>query len=63
MSDLIFTRYHFRDVWSRCDDCGKEWRTKNAQGVAARHTQLTGHVTHVEIDMCWTYKMEPRDKK
>lgn len=60
MPDLVFTRYSFRDVTSRCEDCGKEWNAKNAQGVAARHTQTTGHVTHVELEISWTYKMEPR---
>lgn len=34
---------------AECQDCGKRWQTKNAQAVAARHHDSTGHRVAVNI--------------
>ena len=47
-----------RDVMAGCFTCsGSEakWRGGNAQGVAARHHDATGHVTWVDVYMSITY--------
>jgi hypothetical protein len=47
-----------RDVFAGCFEChGSEaiWWTKNAQGVAARHHDATGHTTWVEVNMSIKY--------
>ena len=36
-------------MYGRCDDCGAEWHANNSLGVAARHTDATGHRTVVEV--------------
>lgn len=46
--------YH-RDVRAGCEQCGKRWDAPNAQGVAARHHDATGHKTWVEVEMHITY--------
>lgn len=43
-----------RDVRAGCFTChgtDVRWRGGNAQGVAARHHDATGHETWVEVDM------------
>lgn len=52
--------YTCRTVRAWCDDCGKSWHSKNAQGVAAQHTDKHGHITHVEIAQSVSYY--PRDR-
>lgn len=50
--------YISRDVFAGCFECnGHEqiWWTKNAQGVAARHHDATGHTTWVEVNMSIKY--------
>lgn len=50
-----------RDVFAGCFQCnGSEaiWRSKNAQGVAARHHDATGHITWVEVNMSIRYGEE-----
>jgi hypothetical protein len=50
-----------RDVRAGCFTChGHEahWMGKNGQGVAARHTDATGHETWVEVFMSLRYVAE-----
>ena len=50
--------YISRDVFAGCFECkGSEaiWWAKNAQGVAARHHDATGHTTWVEVAMSIKY--------
>lgn len=56
------TASSFRDVRARCTVChadtpGWPWMRKNAQGVAARHTDATGHKTYVEVSMGLYYEL------
>lgn len=45
-----------RDLRAWCEDCGAgDWTAPNAQGVAARHAQVHGHRTVVEVSMVITY--------
>jgi hypothetical protein len=47
-----------RDVRAGCYQCHNgeaHWIGKNAQGVAARHTDATGHRTWVEVMMSIAY--------
>jgi hypothetical protein len=47
-----------RDVIAGCFDCNgldMIWHGGNAQGVAARHHDATGHQTWCEIHMCVKY--------
>ena len=47
-----------RDVTAGCFDCkGTDyiWHSPNAQAVAARHHDATGHTTWVEVYMNLTY--------
>lgn len=57
-------RFHkgFRDVRAWCETCGTSWSEKNAQGVAARHTDSTGHTTNVEIEQHVTYYYQGKKK-
>jgi hypothetical protein len=53
------TYAYSRDVRASCDMCfpgETKWEGGNAQGVAARHTDATGHETWVEVAMHITYK-------
>ena len=45
----------FRDVRAECQVCGEVWDSRNAQGVAARHTDATGHEVSVDISQHVTY--------
>ena len=38
-----------RCVFAKCDDCGKEWSSPNAQAVASRHASAHGHSVSVEV--------------
>lgn len=43
-----------RDVMAGCYECNgsiKIWDGKNAQGVAARHHDATGHTTWVDVNL------------
>ena len=40
-----------RDVRAGCSTCQDRWSGKNAQAVAARHHDKTGHETWVEVVM------------
>lgn len=47
-----------RDVKAGCFTCGgmdAKWYGGNAQGVAARHTDATGHETWVDVYMSVRY--------
>lgn len=56
------TYSYSRDVKAGCHVCGDgyvpQWTGGNAQGVAARHTDATGHKTWVEVDLNITYFLE-----
>lgn len=50
--------YIGRDLTAGCDECHGDtghWFGKNAQGVAARHHDATGHHTWVDVYMHITY--------
>lgn len=50
--------YISRDVFAGCFECNGSdfiWSSKNAQGVAARHHDATGHTTWVEVNMSIKY--------
>lgn len=61
--------YVSRSVIAGCFQCnGNEyiWDAKNAQGVAARHHDATGHTTWVEVHMGIRYgedKEPPKETK
>ncbi len=47
-----------RDVKAACRVChgdSAHWQGKNAQGVAARHAQATGHEVWCEVYLSITY--------
>ncbi len=47
-----------RAVIAGCFQCGgteKKWSGPNAQGVAARHHDATGHTTWADINLCVQY--------
>lgn len=47
-----------RDVRAGCFNCNGSdgmWHGKNAQGVAARHHDATGHETWCDVYMCIKY--------
>jgi hypothetical protein len=44
-----------RVVSAGCSTCMKSWSGGNAQGVAAKHHDQTGHVTWARVDMLVTY--------
>lgn len=51
-----------RDVQAGCFACGGNeamWTSPNAQGVAARHHDATGHETWVDVYMSIRYGAEP----
>jgi len=55
-----------REVRAGCFDCfGSElkWNGKNAQGVAAKHHDATGHETWVEVFMNIRYGGSDSKKK
>jgi hypothetical protein len=50
--------YVSRDVMAGCFDChGSDavWYGPNAQGLAARHHDATGHATWADVNMCVRY--------
>lgn len=58
--------YVGRIVKAGCDECdGNDalWHGKNAQGVAARHHDATGHRTWVEVYMNIAYESVERDEE
>ena len=60
MSRQTFTS---RDVNAGCFQCsGTEprWRGGNAQGVAARHADATGHETWVDVYLSIKYRRQDR---
>lgn len=55
-----------RDVVAGCFDCnGSEglWFSPNAQGVAARHHDATGHQTWCDVTMMIRYGAETTTKE
>lgn len=44
-----------RNFRAGCYDCDASWDGKNAQGVAARHHDKTGHYAWVEIETIVLY--------
>ena len=44
----------------RCEACGKEWGGRNAQAVAARHHDSTGHTVRGEIYLAAEYSKRTR---
>lgn len=60
------TTYTSRDVTAGCFDCygsNGKWFGPNAQGVAARHHDATGHKTWADVYLCVRYgeRDEPQD--
>lgn len=54
-----------REVKAGCFTCHGNmsgWTSKNAQGVAARHHDATGHPTLVEVSLCIYYGRETLEK-
>lgn len=52
----------YREVKAGCRECGGarvEWRGGPAQGLAAQHTDRTGHKTWVDIAMRLEYVRGP----
>lgn len=42
-------------AYARCEDCGKEFDARNAQGLAAQHHNKTGHSVFGEIAYGFRY--------
>ena len=42
-------------VIASCKTCGKEWTTKNAHGVGAKHAKHYGHEVVVEKEFKFVY--------
>jgi hypothetical protein len=42
-------------VTAGCHTCGKTWETRNALGVAAQHTNRTGHYVWAEQTIATTW--------
>lgn len=40
---------------AKCDDCGKEWESRNAQDVAAQHAKRYGHSVHGELGYAFAF--------
>jgi len=58
--------YISRSLVAGCFDCygnDARWEGKNAQGVAARHHDATGHVTWVDVGMSIRYGQDAEEKK
>jgi hypothetical protein len=55
--------YLSRDYHGGCETCGLNWRTRNAQALAAQHHDRTGHETFCEIWMNWRYGGKPPNEK
>lgn len=49
MASVIRPTYTTRAVSAGCSVCGAVWSAANAQGVAARHCDATGHRTWVSV--------------
>lgn len=45
----------------QCNGADALWHEKNAQAVAARHHDATGHTTWVDVSMSITYGDKGRD--
>ena len=45
-----------RLVNAGCFDCEKSWEGANAQGVAARHHDATGHTTWADVTLMIRYE-------
>lgn len=54
--------YYRVDAQAECEGCGKKWEGRNAQAVAARHFECTGHTVHSEVNVSYTYRAEPREE-
>ncbi|VXC80208.1 hypothetical protein [Sphingomonas sp. 8AM] len=46
-----------------CHGSLAKWAGPNAQGVAARHHDATGHRTWCDVTMCVTYGSAPADDR
>ncbi len=58
--------YVSRDVLAGCWQCwggDYHWHGPNAQAVAARHHDATGHTTWVDVNMSIQYGEDRDDKK
>ena len=58
--------YISRDLIAGCFQCkGSDfiWNGKNAQGVAARHHDATGHTTWVDVNMMIRYGSKRPSKR
>jgi hypothetical protein len=42
-SDDRLTKTSHREARATCEDCGREWRTANALGMASIHARSHGH--------------------
>jgi hypothetical protein len=48
----------YRDIMAGCYVCNPDrylWYGKNAQAVAARHHDATGHTCWVDVHLCYEY--------
>ena len=55
-----------RSVIAGCFQCNGSdalWTSPNAQGVAARHHDATGHTTWVDVNLSITYGDKNKDKQ
>ena len=55
-----------RDIRAGCFTCwGSDckWDAKNAQALAAKHHDATGHVTWVDVGMSIRYGTEEKEEK
>jgi len=55
---------YLREAMAGCYQCGgldMKWYGPNAQGVAARHHDATGHQTWVEVHLTIYYGGMPKD--
>lgn len=50
-----------RTVEAYCCHCNAKWEGNNCQGTAARHTDATGHETHVIVTQPVIYFVPGRE--
>lgn len=46
-----------------CNDCGKEWATRNVVGLAAQHAKKTGHSTWAELGHTYIFNHDKNEQK
>lgn len=48
---------------AECRTCGKQWFTRNAHAVGARHARATGHYVNGEIGLMFYYNRPPESNE